>query len=51
MPDTARIDKFNCGPYAEHYSAAPEDGEAKEASTKDAEATPAEQDLTPAVDL
>jgi hypothetical protein len=39
MPNATRIDEFNYNPEANHFEVASEGGEAKEASTKDVEAT------------
>ena len=50
MPNVAGIDRFNYDPYADHSKVASKDGKAKEASTEDAEATLAVQDLNPSVD-
>jgi hypothetical protein len=50
MLDATGIDKFNYDPHVEHSNAAPEDAEANEASTEDAEATSPEQDPIPTID-
>jgi hypothetical protein len=39
MPNATGIDEFNYNPEANHFEVASEGGEAKEASTKDVEAT------------
>jgi hypothetical protein len=50
MPNAIGINKFNYDPCAKHSNAAPEGAKVKEASTKDVEAAPAEQDLNLALD-
>ena len=50
IPDVAGIDQFKYDPHADHFDAALEDAEAREASIEDAKVTPAEQDLIAVVD-
>ena len=50
MPNVVGIDRFNYDPHVDHSEVASEDGEAREESAEDAEATHTVQDPNPSVD-